>query len=340
MSNKRSPSPAAAEDGAPPASKPKTDHDDASAPADGDMDPLPTTSAHPEDDAPAAAPERASEEAVESTASSGGEDKPHQVEEKRREGIKVDSLKTIREMYEDGALQGYDDKDDVVYDYDATLNDKGVIWRGDITTLEVDCIVNAANKSLLGGGGVDGAIHSAAGLGLLRECRTLNGANTGETKLTGGHRLPAKHIAHTVGPIYSRGKRDESERLLRSCYSSTLALCVDNGLRTVAFSGISTGIYGYPLDPAAEVACDEVRKFLTGKKGGEIDKVIFCVFRQVDVNSYLDTVPAYFPPPPPAAGDGAESSTESVQPTDKKAPAAPGGADKDEAGQEEPAAEA
>lgn len=130
MSNKRSPSPAAAEDGAPPASKPKTDHGDAPAPADGDMDPLPTTSAHPEDDAPAAAPERASEEAAETTVASGGEDKPQEVAEKRRDGIKVDSLKTIREMYEDGALQGYDDKDDVVYDYDATLNDKVVIWCG------------------------------------------------------------------------------------------------------------------------------------------------------------------------------------------------------------------
>ncbi|GJN88443.1 hypothetical protein Rhopal_001409-T1 [Rhodotorula paludigena] len=339
MSNKRSPSPAAAQDGAPPASKPKTDHDDATAPADGDMDPLPTTSAHPQVHAPAAAPERASEEAAELTVSAEGDDEPQQIAERRREGIKVDSLKTIREMYEDGALQGYDDKDDVVYDYDATLNDKVVIWRGDITTLEVDCIVNAANKSLLGGGGVDGAIHSAAGLGLLRECRTLNGANTGETKLTGGHRLPAKHIAHTVGPIYSRGKRDESERLLRSCYSSTLELCVENGLRTVAFSGISTGIYGYPLDPAAEVACDEVRKFLTGEKGGEIDKVIFCVFRQVDVNSYLDNVPAYFPPSPAAEADAAQPA-ESDKSAHKTEAAAPGGADKDEAGQEEPAAAA
>ncbi|GAA5928793.1 hypothetical protein JCM10213_002558 [Rhodosporidiobolus nylandii] len=215
-------------------------------------------------------------------------------------GIKVEDIQesSLKALYEAKKLEGFTDPQDVVYPYSQALNDKVFLWRGDITTLEVDCIVNAANKSLLGGGGVDGAIHRAAGSSLYDECKTLGGAETGETKLTRGHDLPAKHIAHTVGPIYNRGRKDECEQKLRSCYRGTLELCVQNGLKTVAFSGISTGVYGYPLDAAAQTACDEVRKFLEGSDGDKIDAVIFTVFRQIDVNSYLDNLPAYFPPPP------------------------------------------
>ncbi|BGP22905.1 macro domain containing protein [Rhodotorula toruloides] len=285
MTDKRSPPPATEKhEDARPASRPRLDDDPGPAP-------------------PAQASEDAGEAdtaaAVVGEKEDGAEEeqKEEQPEEEEREkGIKPEELKTIREAYEDGYLDGYTDAEDIVYPHKAELNDKNVIWRGDITKLAVDCIVNAANKSLLGG--VDGAIHSAAGPTLYDECEKLNGADTGETKLTGGHRLPAKHIAHTVGPIFSRNKRKWCEEKLRSCYTSTLELCVEKGLRSVAFSGISTGVYGYPLDAAAQIACDEVRKFLEGEDGDKIDYVVFCVFRQIDFNSYLDNVPAYFPPPP------------------------------------------
>ncbi|GAA6051205.1 hypothetical protein JCM3770_002589 [Rhodotorula araucariae] len=299
MANKRSPSPAAQmATGAPPAKGHKADHDADPAAADSqDAAHTPPTSsgggAHlAEPSAPAEA------DAVPGDTKKVEEDPA----ETARAGVKASDLQTVRARYEDGSLQGYDESEELAYSYSARLNDKVILWRGDITILEVDCIVNAANKALLGGGGVDGAIHGAAGPGLLAECRTLNGAETGETKLTGGHRLPAKHIAHTVGPVFSRSRRDECEEKLRSCYKTTLDLCVKNNLKTVAFSGISTGIYGYPLDAAAQVACDEVRKFLEGKDGDKIDKVIFCVFRQIDVNSYLDNIPLYFPPPPEKEG--------------------------------------
>ncbi|GAA5957969.1 hypothetical protein JCM21900_005572 [Sporobolomyces salmonicolor] len=297
MTNKRSPSPAAEQSTAPsgpPTSKQKMEH-----PTDGpastspqEVNPTRPADEDGDDTRPlVSAPDRPGDSKME-------ENNEGPTEKKRKEGVKVEELHTLAQAYEDGSLQGYDDPDDLVYPFSKALNDKVILWRGDITKLEVDCIVNAANRSLLGGGGVDGAIHSAAGPALYDECETLNGASTGETKLTGGHRLPARYIAHTVGPIYSRNKKAECEEKLRSCYRGTMELCVEKGIKSVAFSGISTGIYGYPLDDAASVACDEVRKFLEGPDGGKIDHVIFCNFRQIDVNAYLDNVPAYFPPPP------------------------------------------
>lgn len=135
------------------------------------------------------------------------------------------------------------------------------VVEGDITKLEVDAIVNAANRTLLGGGGVDGAIHRAAGPGLLAECKTLGGCNTGEAKITGGYNLPARWVIHTVGPVWEGGGRGEDE-LLANCYRNSLKLAVERGVRTIAFPAISTGAFGFPRDRAARIAVREVRRFL------------------------------------------------------------------------------
>jgi O-acetyl-ADP-ribose deacetylase len=156
--------------------------------------------------------------------------------------------------------------------------------RGDITTLDVDAIVNAANKSLLGGGGVDGAIHRAAGPGLLEECRTLGGADTGQAKITAGYRLPAKHVIHTVGPVWHGGDRDE-DRLLADCYRNSLKLAVDNGLMTVAFPSISTGAYGFPMDRATPIALRTVADFL--EDNPSLEKVVFVSFSEGDLSVYI-----------------------------------------------------
>jgi O-acetyl-ADP-ribose deacetylase (regulator of RNase III) len=148
------------------------------------------------------------------------------------------------------------------------------IVRGDITALEVDAIVNAANSTLLGGGGVDGAIHRAAGPQLLAECRTLGGCKPGEAKLTRGYNLPARFVIHTVGPFWSGGQRGEPETLA-NCYRNSLQLAVEDGLRTIAFPAISCGAYRYPISEAARVAIGTTQKFLA--REDKIDKVYFVV---------------------------------------------------------------
>jgi len=154
---------------------------------------------------------------------------------------------------------------------------------GDLTTLAVDAIVNAANESLLGGGGVDGAIHRAAGPGLLAECRTLNGCPTGRARITGGHRLPARHVIHTVGPIYDGGDAGEPE-LLASCYAEALALAERHGLDTIAFPAISTGVFGYPKAEAARIALETTGAWLAGHDRPR--GVIFCCFSEGDAEHY------------------------------------------------------
>ncbi|GGL87488.1 macro domain-containing protein [Pseudooceanicola nanhaiensis] len=148
------------------------------------------------------------------------------------------------------------------------------VWQGDITTLDVCAIVNAANRSLLGGGGVDGAIHRAAGPGLLEECRGLGGCETGRAKITGGHGLPAHHVIHAVGPVWHGGGQGEAE-LLAGCYRSAMDLAEAAGCRTVAFPAISTGVYGYPATAAAAVAVATLRDWLAGREGYEVTLVAF-----------------------------------------------------------------
>ena len=163
------------------------------------------------------------------------------------------------------------------------------VVRGDITTLAVDAIVNAANSSLLGGGGVDGAIHRAAGPELLAECRTLGGCPTGDARVTRGYRLPARWVIHTVGPVWSGGGRGENE-LLASCYRAALAAAVDLGARSIAFPAISTGIFGFPVAPAAAIAVRTICETLVGSTA--IDSVIIVCFDDENEAAYRRLVAA------------------------------------------------
>ncbi len=164
------------------------------------------------------------------------------------------------------------------------MESKLIVIKGDITKLNVDAIVNAANHSLLGGGGVDGAIHRAAGRELYEECKTLGGCNTGDAKITKGYKLPAKYVIHTVGPIYGREGGNEAD-LLANCYINSLTLAVAHNVRTIAFPSISTGAYGYPIETASKIAVTTVKNFLDEKKG-YVEKVYFVTFSDTDFKIY------------------------------------------------------
>ena len=157
------------------------------------------------------------------------------------------------------------------------------VCQADITTLAVDAIVNAANSSLLGGGGVDGAIHRAAGPELLAECRQLGGCRTGEAKITQGYRLPARWVVHTVGPVWRGGQHDEA-KLLAAAYTNSLCLAAEQGAQSIAFPCISTGVYGYPAREAAKIAVQAVRETLP--QCPQIERVVFCCFSQQDAARY------------------------------------------------------
>ncbi|XP_021007024.1 ADP-ribose glycohydrolase MACROD1 isoform X1 [Mus caroli] len=204
--------------------------------------------------------------------------------------IKLKKIPTWKETAKGLAVKVEDPK----YKKDKQLNEKISLFRGDITKLEVDAIVNAANSSLLGGGGVDGCIHRAAGSLLTDECRTLQNCETGKAKITCGYRLPAKYVIHTVGPIAVGQPTASQAAELRSCYLSSLDLLLEHRLRSVAFPCISTGVFGYPNEEAAEVVLASLREWLEQHKD-KVDRLIICVFLEKDEGIYRERLPHYFP---------------------------------------------
>jgi len=209
--------------------------------------------------------------------------------------IQLKDIKTIAQSYKCGALKAVAPTR-CLWRPDPDLLERVSLYQGDITKIEVDSIVNAANRSLLGGGGVDGAIHHAAGPRLLEECRGLNGCVTGQSKITRGYDLPALHVIHTVGPIYDRQERVERAAQLASAYRTSLAVAVENSIRHVAFPSISTGVYSYPVPDATRIALHEVRTFLESEYGNELERVIFVVWSDRDKDIYESLIPEYFPP--------------------------------------------
>ncbi|XP_044934363.1 ADP-ribose glycohydrolase MACROD2 isoform X1 [Mustela lutreola] len=219
------------------------------------------------------------------------------LEERRKEYIRdYVPLNTILSWKEEmkGKSQNDEENTQETSQVKKSLSEKVSLYRGDITLLEVDAIVNAANASLLGGGGVDGCIHRAAGPCLLAECRNLNGCETGHAKITCGYDLPAKYVIHTVGPI-ARGHINGSHKEdLANCYKSSLKLMKENNIRSVAFPCISTGIYGFPNEPASIIALSTIKEWLS-KNHHEVDRIIFCVFLEVDFKIYKKKMSEFFP---------------------------------------------
>lgn len=219
------------------------------------------------------------------------------LEERRKEYIRdYVPLNTILSWKEEMKCKSQNDAENTqeASQVKKSLSEKVSLYRGDITLLEVDAIVNAANASLLGGGGVDGCIHRAAGPCLLAECRNLNGCDTGHAKITCGYDLPAKYVIHTVGPI-ARGHINGSHKDdLANCYKSSLKLVKENNVRSVAFPCISTGIYGFPNEPAAVIALSTIKEWLA-KDHHKMDRIIFCVFLEVDFKIYKKKMSEFFP---------------------------------------------
>ncbi|XP_024591220.1 O-acetyl-ADP-ribose deacetylase MACROD2 isoform X2 [Neophocaena asiaeorientalis asiaeorientalis] len=246
------------------------------------------------------------------------------VEERRKEYLRdYVPLNTIPSWKEEmkGKSQNDEENTQETSQVKKSLSEEVSLYRGDITLLEVDAIVNAANTSLLGGGGVDGCIHRAAGPCLVAECRNLNGCETGHAKITCGYDLPAKYVIHTVGPI-ARGHINGSHKEdLANCYKSSLKLVKENNIRSVAFPCISTGIYGFPNEPAAVIALSTIKEWLA-KNQHQVDRIIFCVFLEVDFKIYKKKMSEFFP----ADDDNEEEDidmkedSEGLEPKDRSPP--------------------
>jgi len=203
--------------------------------------------------------------------------------------IQLMTIPTLPLLYQRNILQQHQNP---VHPPNPSHNGKIALIRTDITKLHVDCIVNAANETLQGGGGVDGAIHHAAGPGMLEECEMLDGCDTGDAKITDGYNLPSKKVIHAVGPIYPWARRyNMHETLLRSCYRRSLELAEEHEMRSIAFPALSTGIYGYPSNEAAEVAISEVRNFLDEGHMRYLNRIIFCNFMEKDEDAYHQALP-------------------------------------------------
>lgn len=201
--------------------------------------------------------------------------------------ITASNIPSISVLYRNNQLQPSSKED--LPNPNQQYNDKICTIQADITKLQIDAIVNAANRGLCGGGGVDGAIQRAAGPQLLEECSTLGGCPTGSAKITDAYNLPCKKVIHAVGPIFD--SVEESEPLLRGCYRKSLSLAVEYDCRTIAFPAISTGVYGYPSRPAAHAAVREVYAFLNKPEGQKLDKIIFCNFEAKDAGAYAEILP-------------------------------------------------
>ncbi|KAJ3898681.1 hypothetical protein F5879DRAFT_979733 [Lentinula edodes] len=230
--------------------------------------------------------------------------------------IKLSEISTVAQLYKSSIITA-PAAGKAKFKPNAAFLDRVSLFQGDITKLEVDSIVNAANKSLLGGGGVDGAIHKAAGPQLLEECRTLNGCDTGFSKITGAYRLPSKHIIHTVGPVYSASSVDIKAQQLASCYQTSIDVAVTNLLRHIAFPSVSTGIYGYPIEDATHIALNVVRKHFEseGESSAKLDRVIFVVWSDKDKMVYESLIPEYFPP-----SDGVKLEPVAAEKTEEDSP--------------------
>ncbi|OCH84726.1 A1pp-domain-containing protein [Obba rivulosa] len=222
--------------------------------------------------------------------------------------ISLSKIPTLRELYRTSVLRAADPAK-LRHPPRGSLLERISLFQGDITKLEVDAIVNAANRSLLGGGGVDGAIHAAAGPKLLEECRALNGCETGNSKITKGYNLPARHIIHTVGPVYAKQNAELKAQQLTSCYKTSLQLAVENSLKHIAFPSISTGIYGYPIKDATHIALNTVREYMDTPDGEQLERVIFVVWSDADKLVYEELLPLYFPP---EDGEGSQEEWEMV----------------------------
>ncbi|XP_054675933.1 ADP-ribose glycohydrolase MACROD2 isoform X1 [Grus americana] len=240
-----------------------------------------------------------------------------------REYVPLKNIPTWMEDLSKSESDGENAKEDL--QGKKSLSEKVSLYRGDITLLEVDAIVNAANSSLLGGGGVDGCIHRAAGPCLVAECRNLSGCETGQAKITCGYDLPAKYVIHTVGPIARGHLTDTHKENLANCYKSSLKLAKENNIRSIAFPCISTGIYGFPNEPAAVIALNTIKEWLS-KNHNEVDRIIFCVFLEVDYKIFRKKMGEFFPlddaneeGPEPIEETGLEQKGQPPSPTKSKA---------------------